>query len=222
MKVYLGKYPTFYSIYKVTDKLLFWMKDEKEKEALQDKIADSAVGELWTKFETKRNELVEKHRNYVKIDSHDYWNADSTMAHIILPILKRLQFDKQGAPQVDYDDVPEYLRPTEEEIAAYQKDGTTDDNFFKRWDWVMCEMIFAFESYFNDWEEQFSSGEIERITVPIDKDGNEVPEEEAEFFRWDKGPNDTYEIDMDGMKAYQDRISNGFRLFGKYYQSLWS
>jgi hypothetical protein len=27
--------------------------------------------------------------------------------------------------------------------------------------------------------------------------------------------------DMEGMKAEQERISNGFRLFGKYYESLW-
>ena len=27
--------------------------------------------------------------------------------------------------------------------------------------------------------------------------------------------------DQDGVKAEQKRISNGFRLFGKYYESLW-
>jgi hypothetical protein len=27
--------------------------------------------------------------------------------------------------------------------------------------------------------------------------------------------------DMEGSKAYQDRISNGLRLFGKYYRGLW-
>ena len=27
--------------------------------------------------------------------------------------------------------------------------------------------------------------------------------------------------DRDGMKAEQERISNGFRLFGKYYENLW-
>jgi len=28
-------------------------------------------------------------------------------------------------------------------------------------------------------------------------------------------------IDKEGLGAHQDRKSNGFRLFGKYYQALW-
>ena len=27
--------------------------------------------------------------------------------------------------------------------------------------------------------------------------------------------------DWEGYKAYAERIANGFRLFGKYYQNLW-
>lgn len=27
--------------------------------------------------------------------------------------------------------------------------------------------------------------------------------------------------DQEGMKAHQERMSNGFRLFGKYYENLW-
>ena len=27
--------------------------------------------------------------------------------------------------------------------------------------------------------------------------------------------------DMEGLKAHQERMSNGFRLFGKYYENLW-
>ena len=36
-----------------------------------------------------------------------------------------------------------------------------------------------------------------------------------------KGPNDTFESDDEGIKAHQKRITNGFRLFGKYYEGLW-
>jgi hypothetical protein len=36
-----------------------------------------------------------------------------------------------------------------------------------------------------------------------------------------KGPNDTYEVDWEGQRAYQERIANGFKLFGKYFESLW-
>jgi hypothetical protein len=37
----------------------------------------------------------------------------------------------------------------------------------------------------------------------------------------EKGSNHTYTVDNEGKKAYHDRITNGYRLFGKYYESLW-
>ena len=36
-----------------------------------------------------------------------------------------------------------------------------------------------------------------------------------------EGPNHTYKVDQKGMKKYRDRVANGFRLFGKYYDHLW-
>ena len=80
----------------------------------------------------------------VKIDPWDTWSMDHTLAHIVVPMLFQLKKTKHGAPHVDSEDVPEHLRPTQEELAAYNKDGTTDDKFFVRWDWVMDEIIFAF------------------------------------------------------------------------------
>ncbi len=90
----------------------------------------------------------------VKIDPWDTWSMDVTLAHIILPMLKQLKETKQGAPYVDDEDVPEHLRksaapPTENE-------WDTDDNHFKRWDYVLDEMIFAFESKQNcTWVEKY-------------------------------------------------------------------
>ena len=130
----------------------------------------------------------------VKIDKWDTWSMDNTLAHIIVPMLKQLKETKHGSPYVYPEDVPSELRPTKKELTAYTKNGDTDSKFFERWDWVMDEMIFAFESKHNDWEEQFHSG---------------------------KRLNHTFKIDMKGRKAYQKRISNGFRLFGKYYENLW-
>ena len=130
----------------------------------------------------------------VHIDDFDTWSMDHTLAYIIEPMLKQLKLTKHGAPYVYPEDVPTELRPTKKELTAYTKNGDTDSKFFERWDWVMDEMIFAFESKHTDWEEQFHSGE--RL-------------------------NHTFKIDMKGRKAYQKRISNGFRLFGKYYENLW-
>lgn len=150
----------------------------------------------------------------VKIDPWDTWSMDYTLGLIALPMLKQLKETKHGAPNVDSEDVPQELWATPVEETEYNEKGTTDANFFKRWDYVLDEMIFAFETKvgdLRDWEEQFSSGNWDKRWKKLE-DGN---------YEMVKGENDTYEIDWEGRKAYQERISNGFRLFGKYYESLW-
>ena len=226
MKIKIGPFPgrlntTLYADY-MTKKygIDAWPPESKQTrfERFLDKF-DDVVQELYRPinyFLDKRTQKVS-----VKIDKWDTWNMDTTLAHIVIPMLKQLKETKHGAPRVDSEDVPEELWATSVEETEYNKNGTTDPNFFKRWDYVIDEMIFAFESKFNDWEDQFYSGEHDRITVPVDKDGNEVAEEDAQYFEWRKGPNDTFEIDWEGRRAYQERISNGFRLFGKYYEALW-
>jgi len=65
------------------------------------------------------------------------------------------------------------------------------------------------------------SGDVDFHSVPVDANGNEIAKEDAKMFRMETGPNDTFEIDWKGHKAYADRVQNGFRLFGKYFNSLW-
>jgi hypothetical protein len=86
-----------------------------------------------------------------------------------------------------------------------------DEFYFDAWDWVLGEMIFSFESKNEDWEDQFHSGIIETIWVPLEGGGAEMTD----------GPSHTFKVDWEGQKIYQARINNGFRLFGKYYGSLW-
>lgn len=161
---------------------------------------------LFEKFGIKNEQKVS-----VRIDKFDTWSMDDTLAHIILPMLKQLKATKQGAPWVAVADVPSELRPTKKELTAYTKNGETDSKFFERWDWVVNEMIFAFESKHNAWEEQFQSGEPDITWVELDNGLGEMV----------RGPNDTFDIDWEGRTAYQERISNGFQLFGKYFDSLW-
>ena len=156
----------------------------------------------------------------IKIDHWDTWSMDCTLSPIILPMLKQLKEVKHGSPFVDDEDVPEHLRST----AAPPKENEwdTDENHFKRWDWAMDEMIFAFECKVDDsWEDAFREGDIDLLWVPVDKDGNEVPKGEHKYYEMKDGPKNTYKCDYEGMKKVEARIQNGFRLFGKYYQALW-
>jgi hypothetical protein len=147
----------------------------------------------------------------IRIDKWDTWNMDTTLAYIILPMLKQLIEQKQGAPFVADEDVPEMLRRN----TPWDKDNQdTDELWFERWNFVLNEMIFAFESKLIDWENLFWKRHPKL-------DLSEHPEDEGKDItpvRWlDEG-----ECDWDGMQAYQTRITNGFRLFGKYYEGLWS
>jgi len=157
---------------------------------------------------------------YVKIDRWDTWSMDHTLAHIVLPMLKQLKATKHGAPFVDDEDVPEHLRSTA--APAKENEWDTDANHFARWDWAMDEMIFAFNCKVDDsWQDAFRSGEHDILWVPVDAAGNEVAKGDHKYTEMRRGPNDTYQCDYDGMKVVEARVQNGFRLFGKYYQSLW-
>jgi len=216
MKVKIGKFPSrlrakFYENH-MNKKYGFvdWPKGTKYEQAfgwLEDRVQDfyDIFNRLW--FDRREQKVS------VRIDPWDTWSMDVTLAHIVVPMLKQLKETKHGAPYVDLEDVPEHLRPTKKEQKAYEEDGSTDDKFFERWDWVMGEMIFAFESKLNDWEDQFISGESD---IYFEK----IPGE-AGMSEMKHGPNDTFQVDYDGMKSYQARITNGFRLFGKYLEGLW-
>lgn len=148
----------------------------------------------------------------VKIDRWDTWSADYTLALIILPMLRQLKETKHGAPNVDVSDVPNRLKPSQYDIAMYNENGQTDEKFFDRWNYVLDEMIFAFESKVDDsWEDQFETGESDIQWRKLENGMSEMV----------RGPKDTKVYDWEGRKKYQQRISNGFRLFGKYYESLW-
>ena len=149
-----------------------------------------------------------KQKVSVHIDPWDTWSMDATLAHIVVPMLERLSETTHGAPIVEDDDRPCHLLGT----VVDSDSGEVDEFHFEAWDWVLDEMMFAFESKNNDWEEQFYSGTHD--TVWID---SEVPD----YSIMTKGKNDTFKIDFVGRKAYQERITNGFRLFGKYYENLW-
>jgi hypothetical protein len=158
--------------------------------------------------------------NYIKIDHYDTWSMDHTLSPIILPMLKQLKAVKHGSPHVDDEDVPDELKSTT--APPKENDWDTDGNHFARWDWVMSEMIFAFECKTDDsWEDAFRSGDHDIVWIPVDADGNEVPKGEHKHYQMGHGPRDTYKCDYEGMQVVEARIQNGFRLFGKYYQALW-
>ena len=222
MKIYKSNYRNHWiSPYDILKVICFWEKDddvfynhENNTGYNYDKwvnFLDPICG-AWMKFLN----FVHPEIKYVKIDRWDTWSMDHTLADIILLMLKQLKETKHGAPFVDDRDVPEELKSTS--APAKENEWDTDDNHFKRWDYVLDEMIFAFECKIDDsWEEKFSSGEHDMKYVACQWDGNG----KATMYESIDGPNNTYKCDYEGMKVVQKRITNGFRLFGRYYEALW-
>jgi len=245
MKVYIGPYKNWFGPYQLAEKLCFWAKPVKDKYGIESKpdwvhnfgewLAHGSV-EPEPEFRTgidllnrkdRHNTLLyrfllwveskRKRKVKIRIDKYDTWGMDSTLSMIILPMLKQLHATNHGAPLVDDDDVPEHLRST----AAPPKENEydVDGNHFARWNWIMEELIWTFEQLHPDcdWEDQYRTGEYDLRSVPCEWDENGKPS----MYEMKDGPNHTVKIDNDGMTAHQNRINNGLKLFGKYYQGLW-
>lgn len=226
MKIYKSNYRDHWlSPYTILEKVFFWREIDYD-EPLIEKLSN-ALNPLCTARQ-KFLDFVHPRINYVKIDRWDTWSMDSTLADIILPMLKQLRDTKHGSPYVDLEDLPEELRMVGYEDGSSQLnlDFETAEQFkedswnitHQRWEWVLNEMIFAFEHHVDDsWEEAFSTGihDIKHVPCEWYEDGK------PKLYSLEKGPNDTYHCDYEGMRKVHKRIENGFRLFGKYYQGLW-
>ena len=215
MKIFISKYRNHWvSPYTILKTVCFWEKDDDIFYNLDEK-----PNSKYAKWVKRLEPICVKLQNfldfvhprieYVKLDQWDTWSMDHTLAHIVLPMLKQLHKTKHGAPFVDDEDVPEgkNLRSTESEPKENEWD--TDGNHFKRWDWILDEMIWAFEQKVNDDDEGqfFDHSEDEPGALPWNKDGQYVSK---------------VKVDWDKLRAHQARKTNGYRLFGKYYEALWT
>jgi len=211
MKVYLSNYRNHWlSPYTILKTICFWEKDEDRIYNLNEEVDNPYV--KWVNFLNpicgawqKFLDSIHPRFNYVKIDQWDTWSMDHTLAHIIHPMLLQLQKDKHGAPYTEDDDVPEYLRSYMAQPKENEWD--TDSLHFMRWDWILNEMIWAFEQELKDDDEsQFFDHSECGDEKPWDKDGQYTSK---------------LKLDKEGLEAHQKRKANGFRLFGRYYQNLW-
>ena len=190
MKIYSNK-PRYnwISPYTVKEKFFFWKKDYDAFETDAPEWL-TKICEGWLKIANFFNRKID----YIKIDKWDTWGMDTTLAPIILPMLKQLKATKHGSPNVDDEDVPaelQYAKKTKTKKRVYDAHLLIEDSedlIHRRWDWVLDEMIWAFEQI-------------------VDEDYD------AKYF---KG-----EWDREAWLANEQRITNGTRLFGKYFRALW-
>lgn len=234
MKIKIGPYKNYFGPYQLAQKLMFWIPKEKDEYGFPhtaDKVHRFgewlAYGSIEPETDTYRLEndsrsstllnkflgwIDSKKKRKIDVQIHDYdtWDMAETLGFVIRPMLYQLKDEKNGAPYVDLEDCPEHLHPK-----SKPKDGETDEFHFDRWDWILDEMIFAFETLqggkYEDWEEQFYSGNMDIYWKKVD-----------EGYEMKHGPSHTQTFNREEFEQYEKRIQNGFVLFGKYYRSLWT
>jgi hypothetical protein len=225
MKVYIGPYKNWYGPHQLAETLCFWAKktvvdehgmkdypdyvfkfgewlaygkwrgiddiptDSKNLFKSVDEEKKTVLYRLLEWIESKRDRKIK-----IRIDKYDTWSMDHTLALIALPMLKQLKETQHGSTRVDDEDLPEHMRLHNYENVYWDDQMAFDFyedpelcrqnikcDIHDKWNWVMDEMIFAFEF---------------------------IADEDNRYFR---------KFDQEAA----DRVTNGLRLFGKYYQGLW-
>jgi len=207
MKVYLSPYRDHWiSPYTILQRVCFWRVIPRDDD--DESFSDDPVIEKWAERLTP---VCEKLRvfldwihppiQYVKLDYYDTWSMDHTLAHIIVPMLKQLKATKHGSPMTDLEDTPEHLHP---KVEPGPHNNYDDETVHERWNWVMDEMIWAFEQKLKDDDDaQFYDHSGVQSGASLNQQIHQM------------------KVDRAGLDAHNARKANGFRLFGKYYQGLW-
>ena len=81
----------------------------------------------------------------------------------------------------------------------------TDPNHFRRWDWVLGEIIWALEQKTSDTAD---SNFYSRLDPELKS--KDFEEQMANIV-----------VDYTGLEAWQARKTRGYKLFGKYFENLW-
>lgn len=206
MRVNIGPYKNWWGPYQISDLLKYIGFSKKRCKRIGEWLNNTRLLEICEYIHARRKRKVKIH-----IDDYDVWGMDHTLALIVIPLLKRLKENQQGAPIVDDEDVPDRLKstnapPLTEEQINY---GSPDGNHFHRWDWVIDEIIWCFNQILDEESElQFSK----------DKDPSKPSNEKGLSFRESM---DRIDFDLEAYKAHHDRIQNGMCLFGKYLRGMW-
>jgi hypothetical protein len=132
-----GKYVRWVGPYQLADLLQHIGVSDEKCHSIGEKLSNTWVGDFCQWFHDKK-----KHKIVVKIEPHDIWSMDYTLAQIIHPLLVELKEKKHGTPFVKNSNIPEELKVDISDSHFGYTDGGWNE---KGWDWIMDEMIWAFE-----------------------------------------------------------------------------
>ena len=201
---------------------------DKIKESFDDMDMDSAVvkGMLCVPFLVKDFFRFLYYRitnlfmkDVIIIDDHDIWSLDYTLARIIVPSLQTLKKNQHGSCNVDDKDLPK-------ELSATANNMNSQDIVHYQWEYILDVMIFAFTFIRDEREYSWVSGEKTGILIPdlvsLRKDYPDIGTLSHLARDHGEGKKKEYStnvrLDDSEVDSY---VTEGLRLFGKYYRGLW-
>lgn len=160
----------------------------------------------------------------VEIEKFDTWSLDHTLAHIILPALLQLKEEKHGVPSELVNDVGGEDWDQQDSFDFYKEShNEAFEIACERWNVILDKMIWSFEQLVkDDYDSLYHHGDAKFDWVKTDKlyPNPITGKMEATFQMVDKNP-DEHWYDHVGHQLHEERMQEGFELFGKYYRSLW-
>lgn len=129
-------------------------------------------------------------------------------------MLQQLKETKHGSPG----DLPEFQQTSNQYSQRCFDFYSEGDDFawemgHKHWAQILDHMIWSFEQLLTDWESQYW---IQHPEIDL----NDYPEDIGKMFtpvRWKVEG----KCDWDARAKHQERINQGLKWFGEYYQGLW-
>lgn len=102
----------------------------------------------------------------VHIEDFDVYSMDNTLAHVVVPMLKKLKSVKIGIPGDLVHEIHEFNEQSELhlDLTAKELDKLEFEQAEKKWNDIMDKMIWSFEQAMNDYEdlyEEVAKGELE-------------------------------------------------------------
>ena len=132
VKAKIGCFKYYFGPYQLARLIRIPEKYEDDFVSYLDKIK---VSKFLDWVYTKRKRKVK-----VKVDSWDWYSADTTIALITVPLLKELREHKQSYGFIDVEDAPDRFKPDEEvNKNSFDWDSKASD----RYAWFLDEIIWA-------------------------------------------------------------------------------
>jgi hypothetical protein len=194
MKAFIGKFPFRLSckIFNTYMNKKYNYKHPAEQSKFED-FLEILDDKIQDVYNVLNTVYFDKRERKIKVKIHGY-DIWSMDDTLAHVILPMLKVLRENKDSYSFVDNSDV--PEELQTIKLKDDFSDDPKAVERWYYILDEMIFSFDSKITDFD--FNSE-------------TKFNEQLARF-----------KFDKEGMDKHQKRISNGFRLFGKYYEALWT